>query len=64
MLKENIDRIGYYKYESPNNDFGDIISAYPINDFILEYIRKTNNIKFEFDGDKPKLIDDKLIVLI
>ena len=64
LVQENIQKIGYYKYETVNDKFGDLASEYPITEDMLNYIIKSNKIKFEFDGDKPKLINDKLIVLI
>jgi len=64
LIQKNIDKIGYYKYETLNDKFSDLVSEYPINEVILKHIKKSNQIKFEFDGDKPKLINNKLIVLV
>ena len=64
LIQKNINKIGYYKYETLNDKFSDLVSEYPINEVILNHIKKSNQIKFEFDGDKPKLINDKLIVLV
>lgn len=64
LVQENILKIGYYKYETVNKKFGYLASEYPITEDMLNYILKLNQIKFEFEGDKPKLINNKLIVLI
>lgn len=63
-LNENIEKIGYYKYETFNNEFNDLVCEYPITEEIINYIKKLDNIKIEFEGCTPKLINDKLIVLI
>lgn len=63
-LQENIEKIGYYKYETLNLTFNDLCNEYPITDKIIEHIKKFNNVKIEFDGVHPKLINGKFVVLI
>lgn len=63
-LQENIEKIGYYKYETYNTSFSELASEYPITEEIINYLRKLDNIKIEFVGNSPKLINGKLITLI
>lgn len=64
-LQENIEKIGYYKYGAINCSFSDFcVREYPITEDILCYLKKLKNIKYEFEGDKPKLINGKLIVFV
>ena len=63
-LQENIENIGYYKYETSNDKFNHITSEYPITKEMIDYIKKLNNIKIEFEGNSPKLINGKLITLV
>ena len=58
------DMIGYYKYETHNSTFNQFVSEYPITEEMINYINKLDYIKIEFDGNTPKLINNKLIVLI
>ena len=64
-VQENIKKIGYYKYAASNCMFNDIcIREYPITEEIISYVKKMNNIKYEFEGNKPKLINGKLVVFV
>lgn len=63
-LQENIEKIGYYKYETSNKEFNSLCGEYPITDDIINHIKKLNYIKFEFEKDNPKLINGKFIVLV
>jgi hypothetical protein len=63
-LRENIGKIGYYKYETSNTLFRNLVSEYPITEEMVKYIKKLDNIKIEFEGNSPKLINGKLITLI
>jgi len=58
------DIIGYFKYETHSSSFNEFVSEYPITDDIIKYIKKLGYIKIEFDGNNPRLINDKLIALI
>ena len=63
--QENIEKIGYYKYAASNRMFNDIcIREYPITEEIISYLKKLDNIKYEFEGNKPKLINRKLVVFV
>jgi hypothetical protein len=45
--------------------FNDIcIREYPITEEIISYLKKLDNIKYEFEGNKPKLINGKLVVFV
>lgn len=61
---KKINNIGYYKYESKNETINQFLDYYPINKTILEYLKKEKFIKYEFENNKPKTINGKLIVLI
>ena len=63
-LQEKIEKIGYYKYETSNNKFSHLASEYPITEEMVNYIKKLNNIKIEFEGNSPKLINGKLVTLV
>ena len=63
-LQENIQKIGYYKYETSNERFSHLASEYPITEEMINYIKKLNNIKIEFEGNSPKLINGKLVILV
>ena len=63
-LQEKIEKIGYYKYETSNNKFSHLASEYPITEEMVNYIKKLNNIKMEFEGNSPKLINGKLVTLV
>lgn len=63
-LQESLEKIGYYKYETSNEMFSDLASAYPITEEIINYINKLGNVKIEFEGELPKLINGKLIALV
>lgn len=63
-LQENIEKIGYYKYETLNSTFSDLCDEYPMTDKIIEHIKKLNNVKIEFDGSHPKLVNGKFVALI
>ena len=63
-LQENIQKIGYYKYETSNNKFSHLASEYPITENMINYIKKLNHIKIEFEGNSPKLINGKWITLV
>lgn len=63
-LQENIDKIGYYKYETSNEELLDLACEYPITEDILNYIKNMGNVKIEFEGNNPKLINGKLIILV
>jgi hypothetical protein len=56
--------VGYYKYESHNSSLISFVNEYPITEEIIKYMKKLNHIKIEFDGNTPKLINNKLVVLI
>jgi hypothetical protein len=58
------EKVGYYKYEPSNPLLVECVREYPITQEILEYLKKTNSIKFELENNKPKLIDGKMVVLI
>lgn len=60
----NIQKIGYYKYETSNNKFSHLASEYPITENMINYIKKLNHIKIEFEGNSPKLINGKWITLV
>ena len=63
--QENIEKIGYYKYAASYLMFNDIcIREYPITEEIISYLKKLGNIKYEFEGNKPKLINGKLVVFV
>ena len=36
LIQKNIDKIGYYKYETLNDKFSELVSEYPINEVILK----------------------------
>ena len=63
-LQEKIEKIGYYKYETSNNKFSHLASEYPITEEMVNYIKKLNHIKIEFEGNSPKLINGKLVTLV
>jgi hypothetical protein len=63
-LQKNIQKIGYYKYETSNNKFSHLVSEYPITENMINYIKKLNHIKIEFEGNSPKLINGKWITLV
>ena len=63
-IQENIQKIGYYKYETSNNKFSHLASEYPITENMINYIKKLNHIKIEFEGNSPKLINGKWITLV
>jgi len=63
-LQENIQKIGYYKYETSNKRFSHFVSEYPITEDMINYIKKLTNIKIEFEGNSPKLINGKLVILV
>jgi len=63
-LQEKIQKIGYYKYETSNERFSHLASEYPITEEMINYIKKLNNIKIEFEGNSPKLINGKWITLV
>ena len=63
-LQENIQKIGYYKYKTSNDKFSHLASEYPITKEMINYIKKLNNIEVEFEGNSPKLIKGKLIILV
>ena len=63
-IQENIQKIGYYKYETYNNKFSHLVSEYPITENMINYIKKLNHIKIEFEGNSPKLINGKWITLV
>ena len=63
-LQEKIEKIGYYKYETSNNKFSHLAREYPITEEMVNYIKILNNIKFEFEGNSPKLINGKLVTLV
>jgi hypothetical protein len=63
-LKENIQKIGYYKYKTYNDRFNFLASEYPITREMINHIKKLNNIEIEFDGNTPKLINGKMIALV
>ena len=63
-LQKNIQKIGYYKYETSNNKFSHLASEYPITENMINYIKKLNHIKIEFEGNSPKLINGKWITLV
>ena len=63
-IQENIQKIGYYKYETYNNKFSHLVSEYPITENMINYIKKLNHIKIEFEGNSPKLINGKCITLV
>ena len=64
MTQESINKIGYYKYETSNEGLLDLACEYPITEEILNYIKNMGNVKIEFEGNNPKLINGKLIILI
>lgn len=61
---ENLDRIGYYKYETLNTEFSYMCHPYPITEEIINYLKKINYIKLEFEKDNIKLINGKFVALI
>lgn len=63
-IQKNIQKIGYYKYETSNNKFSHLASEYPITENMINYIKKLNHIKIEFEGNSPKLINGKWITLV
>lgn len=56
--------IGFYRYLNRNQTNLDCINFYPINSFIQEYIFNQEFINIEFENDKPKLTEGKIVVLI
>ena len=63
-LQEKIQKIGYYKYETSNNRFSHLASEYPMTEEMVKHIKKLSNLKIEFKGNSPKLINGKLIILV
>jgi hypothetical protein len=63
-IQENIQKIGYYKYKTHNNKLSHFANEYPITKEIINYVKKLNNIEVEFEGNSPKLINGKLIILV
>ena len=63
-IQENIQKIGYYKYETSNDRFSHLVNEYPITENMINYIKKLTNIKIEFEGNSPKLINGKLVILV
>ena len=63
-LQEKIEKIGYYKYETSNNKFSHLASEYPITEEMVNHIKKLTNIKIEYIGSSPKLINGKLVMLV
>jgi hypothetical protein len=63
-LEEKIQKIGYYKYKTSNDRFSHLASEYPITEDMFNYIKKLTNIKIEYEGDSPKLINGKLVILV
>ena len=47
-----------------NNKFSHLASEYPITENMINYIKKLNHIKIEFEGNSPKLINGKWITLV
>ena len=60
----DLQKIGYYKYETHNNRFCHLADEYPITEEMVNYIKKLNHIKIEFEGNSPKLINGKWITLV
>jgi len=60
----DLQKIGYYKYETHNNSFCHFATEYPITEEMVNYIKKLTNIKIEYIGSSPKLINGKLVTLV
>ena len=60
----DLPKIGYYKYETHNNSFCHLADEYPITEEMVNYIKKLTNIKIEYIGSSPKLINGKLVTLV
>lgn len=56
--------IGFYKYINRTESIINCINIYPITPFIQKYISEQSFINIEFENDKPKLIEGKIVVLI
>lgn len=56
--------IGFFKYLNKNEIIINCINTYPITPYIQEYITNQEFINIEFNNNKPKLIDGKVVVLI
>lgn len=56
--------IGFYRYLNRNQTNLDCINSYPITSFIQEYISNQEFINIEFENNKPKLTEGKIVVLI
>jgi hypothetical protein len=41
----DLQKIGYYKYETHNNSFCHLAAEYPITEEMVNYIKKLTNIK-------------------
>jgi hypothetical protein len=63
-LEETIEKIGYYKYETSNKTFYNLCDEYPITEHIINYLKKSNHVKIEFEQNQPKLINGKFVVLV
>lgn len=61
---EDIENIGYYKYETLNEEFSSLCHPYPITEEIINHLKKVNYIKLEFETGNLKLINGKFVVLI
>lgn len=58
------NEIGFYKYGATNGVNYEFIHPYPIDKKTLENLKKNGNIKYEFENNKLKKINGKLVVII
>lgn len=63
-LQENIEKIGYFKYETSNKTFSSLCNEYPITEEIIKHLKKSNHIKLELDKNNFRLVNGKFVVLI
>jgi hypothetical protein len=57
--------IGYYKYKSTTSPIVECVREYPITGGILSYLVENNiSWEFEMEGESPKLIKGKSVILI
>lgn len=61
---ENIEKIGYYKYETSNQEFSYMCQEYPLTEEVVNYIRRTNHLKLELEDNNLRSINGKFVVLI
>ena len=64
-MKVEIEKIGFYKYETKNLPIVDCVKEYPLTPEIKDYISKNYHlVKLDHENYVPRVIDGKFVVLI